>query len=94
MVLLAITSNRCYYLVVVIVVADDGTIGSTSDTDAIAIYCKLVLWLLVLLPKLLMQPEDAAVTTAGGLGALSWLKHIWVGDDIVHGFRSCCYKFR
>jgi len=60
------------------VVADDGNIGSASDTDAIAISAAGVVGLSATTEA--SATGTAALTVAGGIGVA---KDMWIGDDIV-----------
>ena len=60
------------------VVADDGTIGSTTDTDAIDISAAGVVGLSATTEA--SATGTAALTVAGGIGVA---KDMWIGDDIV-----------
>jgi len=59
-------------------IADDGNIGSASDTDAIAISAAGIVALSATTEA--SATGTAAVTTAGGIGVA---KDMWIGDDIV-----------
>ena len=59
-------------------IADDGNIGSASDTDAIAISAAGIVALSATTEA--SATTTAAITTAGGIGVA---KDMWIGDDIV-----------
>ena len=69
-------------------VANDGTIGSAGDTDAVAISSAGVFAFSATTEA--SATGTAAVTLAGGLGVA---KDIWVGDDIVLDSDSAVIKF-
>ena len=71
-----------------LVIADDGTIGSTTDTDAISVSSAGVVGFSATTAA--SATTTAAVTVAGGLGVAG---DIWVGDDIVLDSDSASIQF-